>query len=150
MRKIFLLKRLIDCSFILTIGKFSLEIPISSLDEYQNVDGFKLDRQKLASVRVLGSGNFGQVCKAIYGPLRAEVAVKSLKSTSITIFHWVQKVSNVFNRSEFIKVSFNPIFLSITAVYVFLSESVKIWWRFSLAFLCKLDHLVWILTLRSR
>ena len=51
------------------------------------MDGFKLDRQKLATVRVLGSGNFGQVCKAIYGPLRAEVAVKSLKSTSITIFH---------------------------------------------------------------
>ena len=62
------------------------------------MDGFKLDRQKLTIVQVLGSGNFGQVCKAIYGPLSTEVAVKSLKGTLITIFYW----SNVFNRSEFI------------------------------------------------
>ena len=82
--------------------KFFLEIPISSLHEYQNVDGFKLDRQKLTTVKVLGSGNFGQVCKAIYGPLRTEVAVKSLKGMLITIFYWLKNVSNVFNRSEFI------------------------------------------------
>ena len=102
MCQISLLKSLLDCTIILTIGNFSLEIPISSLHEYQNVDGFKLDRQKLTTVQVLGSGNFGQVCKAIYGPLRTEVAVKSLKGTLITIFYWLKNVSNVFNRSEFI------------------------------------------------
>ena len=96
-------KKSLDCKIILTIGNFSLEIPISSLHEYQNVDGFKLDRQKLTTVQVLGSGNFGQVCKAIYGPLRTEVVVKSLKGT------------------------FNPILLSNMAVYVFLSEPLKIW-----------------------
>ena len=96
-------KKSLNCKIILTIGNFSLEIPISSLHEYQNVDGFKLDRQKLTTVQVLGSGNFGQVCKAIYGPLRTEVVVKSLKGT------------------------FNPILLSNMAVYVFLSEPLKIW-----------------------
>ena len=50
------------------------------------MDGFKIDRRKLTTAQVLGSGNFGQVCKAIYGPLRTEVAVKSLKGTLITIF----------------------------------------------------------------
>ena len=99
----FSVKKSLDCKIILTIGNFSLEIPISSLHEYQNVDGFKLDRQKLTTVQVLGSGNFGQVCKAIYGPLRTEVVVKSLKGT------------------------FNPILLSNMAVYVFLSEPLKIW-----------------------
>ena len=67
------------------------------------MDGFKLDRLKLATVQVLGSGNFGQVFKAIYGPLRTEVVVKSLKGR------------------------FNPILLSNMAVYVFLSEPSKIW-----------------------
>ena len=99
----FSVKKSLDCKIILTIGNFSLEIPISSLHEYQNVDGFKLDRQKLTTVQVLGSGNFGQVCKAIYGPLRTEVVVKSLKGM------------------------FNPILLSNMAVYVFLSEPLKIW-----------------------
>ena len=103
MCQISLLTSLLDCTIILTMGNFSLEIPISSLHEYQNVDGFKLDRQKLTTVQVLGSGNFGQVCKAIYGPLRTEVVVKSLKGT------------------------FNPILLSNMAVYVFLSEPSKIW-----------------------
>ena len=102
MCQISLLKSLLDCTIILIIGNFSLEIPISSLHEYQNVDGFKLDRQKLTTVQVLGNGNFGQVCKAIYGPLRTEVAVKSLKGTLITIFYWLKNVSNVFNRLEFI------------------------------------------------
>ena len=64
------------------------------------MDGFKLDRRKLTTAQVLGSGNFGQVCKAIYGPLRTEVAVKSLKGTLITIFYWLKNVSNVFNRLE--------------------------------------------------
>ena len=96
-------KKSLNCKIILTIGNFSLEIPISSLHEYKNVDGFKLDRLKLTTVQVLGSGNFGQVCKAIYGPLRTEVVVKSLKGT------------------------FNPILLSNMAVYVFLSEPLKIW-----------------------
>ena len=66
------------------------------------MDGFKLDRLKLTTVQVLGSGNFGQVYKAIYRPLRIEVVVKSLKGTLITIFYWLENVSNVFNRSEFI------------------------------------------------
>lgn len=51
---------------------------------HQNVDGdicddFNLDRDKLTLVRLLGTGNFGQVSKAIYGPSHLEVAVKSLK-----------------------------------------------------------------------
>ena len=66
------------------------------------MDGFKLDRLKFTTVLVLGSGNFGQVYKAIYRPLRTEVVVKSLKGTLITIFYWLENVSNVFNRSEFI------------------------------------------------
>ena len=50
---------------------------------HQNVDvisdGFNLDRDQITLVRPLGSGNFGQVSKAIYGASHSEVAVKSLK-----------------------------------------------------------------------
>lgn len=45
----------------------------------ENVDGFRLIRDQIKTVRFLGSGNFGQVYQAVYGPLRSEVAVKSLK-----------------------------------------------------------------------
>ena len=91
-------------------GNFSLEIPISSLHGYQNVDGFKLDRLKLTTVQVLGSGNFGQVCKAIYRPLRTEVVVKSLKGTLITIFYRLKNVSiSLIDRNS--SVSFDPILL---------------------------------------
>ncbi len=41
------------------------------------LDSFELDRDQITVVRLLGSGNFGQVSKAIYGGL--DVAVKSLK-----------------------------------------------------------------------
>ena len=87
------------------------------------MDGFKLDRRKLTTVQVLGSGNFGQVCKAIYGPLRTEVAVKSLKGMLITIFTgWKMFQMSLIDRNS--SVSFNPILLSNIAVYVLLSESV--------------------------
>ena len=59
----------------------SLDVAISSVAEYQNADDFRLDRDQITTIRVLGSGNFGQVFKAVYGPSRAEVAVKSLKGT---------------------------------------------------------------------
>jgi len=52
---------------------------------YQNVDdvcdGFNLDRDQITLVRLLGTGNFGQVSKAIYGASHSEVAVKSLKGS---------------------------------------------------------------------
>ena len=49
--------------------------------ERQKVDPFRLDRDQITTVKVLGSGNFGQVSKAVYKPLNSEVAVKSLKGT---------------------------------------------------------------------
>lgn len=54
---------------------------MSSVAERQKVDEFRLNRDQLTTVKVLGSGNFGQVSKAVYKPLKAEVAVKSLKGT---------------------------------------------------------------------
>ena len=45
------------------------------------MDDFRLDRDQITTVKVLGSGNFGQVSKAVYKPLNSEVAVKSLKGT---------------------------------------------------------------------
>ncbi|CAH3035803.1 unnamed protein product [Pocillopora meandrina] len=72
-----------ELTFHLFLYKIQPTVYMSSLHEYQNVDGFKLDRQRLTTVQVLGSGNFGQVCKAIYGPLRTEVAVKSLKDNAL-------------------------------------------------------------------
>ena len=57
---------------------------------YQNVDvisdGFNLDRDQITLVRLLGSGNFGQVSKAIYGASHSEVAVKSLKGRYLGLF----------------------------------------------------------------
>ena len=52
-------------------------------------DVFELDRDQITSVRILGTGNFGQVSKATFGDSRMEVAVKSLKGIvviSVTIF----------------------------------------------------------------
>ena len=54
---------------------------MSSVAEWQKVDDFRLDRDQIITVKVLGSGNFGQVSKAVYKPLNFEVAVKSLKGT---------------------------------------------------------------------
>ena len=58
------------------------------MESSQNVDAdfsdsFNLDRDqtKLTLVRLLGTGNFGQVSKAIYGASHSEVAVKSLKGS---------------------------------------------------------------------
>ena len=45
------------------------------------LDGFELDRAQLKLVKLLGTGNFGQVSKAIYGPSQIQVAVKSLKDS---------------------------------------------------------------------
>ena len=74
-------KRLI----LVDISIFSLDVAMLPMAEYQNVDdicdGFNLDRDQITLVRLLGSGNFGQVSKAIYGASHSEVAVKSLKGS---------------------------------------------------------------------
>ena len=49
-------------------------------------DGVELDREQIKLIRLLGTGNFGQVSKAIYGPLQLEVAVKSLKGKILFCF----------------------------------------------------------------
>ncbi|CAH3035791.1 unnamed protein product [Pocillopora meandrina] len=46
------------------------------------LDGFELDRAQLKLVKLLGTGNFGRVSKAIYGPSQIQVAVKSLKDNA--------------------------------------------------------------------
>ena len=46
---------------------------------------FELDRDQITLVRILGTGNFGQVSKATYGDSRLEVAVKSLKGIVISV-----------------------------------------------------------------
>ena len=55
--------------------------------EGQNDDGIRLIRDQIKKIRFLGNGNFGQVYHAVYGPLRNEVAVKSLRGT----FHFAYK-----------------------------------------------------------
>ena len=54
-----------------------------SMAANQNVDeisdAFNLDRDQITLVRLLGTGGFAQVSKAIYGALHSEVAVKRLK-----------------------------------------------------------------------
>jgi len=72
--------------FLLILASMlSLDITMLSMAAYQNVDdvcdGFNLDRDQIALVRLLGTGNFGQVSKAIYGASHSEVAVKSLKGS---------------------------------------------------------------------
>ncbi|XP_022803828.1 ephrin type-A receptor 3-like isoform X2 [Stylophora pistillata] len=66
--------------------KFSVmvyeNVSMSSVAERKKVDEFRLDRDQITTVKVLGSGNFGQVSKAVYKPLKAEVAVKSLKDNA--------------------------------------------------------------------
>jgi len=62
------------------------DVTMMAMAAYQNVDDisddFNLDRDKLTLVRLLGSGNFGQVSKSIYGASHSEVAVKSLKDNT--------------------------------------------------------------------
>ncbi len=62
-----------------------------SMAAYQNVvddicNDFKLDRDQITLVKLLGAGNFGQVSKAIYGASQSEVAVKTLKGNSVFCF----------------------------------------------------------------
>ena len=45
------------------------------------VDCFELDCAQLKLVKLLGTGNFGQVSKALYGPSQIQVAVKSLEDS---------------------------------------------------------------------
>ena len=55
-------------------------------------DGVELDREQIKLIRLLGTGNFGQVSKAIYGPLQLQVAVKSLKGKILfcfPFFHYI-------------------------------------------------------------
>ena len=69
---------------------FTLDVTMLAMAAYQTVDDlsddFNLDRDKLALVRLLGTGNFGQVSKAIYGASHSEVAVKSLKGKYLDLF----------------------------------------------------------------
>ncbi|XP_066027919.1 ephrin type-A receptor 3 isoform X2 [Pocillopora verrucosa] len=58
------------------------DVAMSSVAERQKVDDFRLDRDQITTVKVLGSGNFSQVSKAVYKPLNSEVAVKSLKGNA--------------------------------------------------------------------
>ena len=46
---------------------------------------FELDRDQITLVRILDTGNFGQVSKATYGDPRLEVAVKSLKGNVVIL-----------------------------------------------------------------
>ncbi|XP_020609128.1 tyrosine kinase receptor Cad96Ca-like [Orbicella faveolata] len=59
-------------------------LPVSENQNHDDViwDVFELDREQITLVRILGTGNFGQVSKATYGDSRLEVAVKSLKETA--------------------------------------------------------------------
>ena len=52
------------------------------------MDDFEIDREQITVVRLLGSGNFGQVSKAIYGASRLDVAVKSLKGAFSFYFYF--------------------------------------------------------------
>ena len=69
---------------------FFLDVTMLPMVAYQNVDdicdGFNLDRDQITLVRLLGSGNFGQVSKAIYGASHSEVAVKRLKGSYTVCF----------------------------------------------------------------
>ena len=61
-----------------------------SMAAYQSVndicDSFNLDRDQITLLRLLGTGNFGQVSKAIYGASHSEVAIKSLKGSYTLYF----------------------------------------------------------------
>lgn len=60
---------------------FYLDIPILPIAVDQNY--FELDRDQITLGRLLGSGNFGQVFKAIYKASQLDVAVKSLKGIGV-------------------------------------------------------------------
>ncbi|KAL9970840.1 hypothetical protein ACROYT_G023290 [Oculina patagonica] len=69
-----------------TIGLYE-DVSMYSMAAYQNVvddicHDFKLDRDQITLVKLLGAGNFGQVSKAIYGASQTEVAVKTLKDNA--------------------------------------------------------------------
>ncbi|KAL9970838.1 hypothetical protein ACROYT_G023288 [Oculina patagonica] len=69
-----------------TIGLYE-DVSMYSMAAYQNVvddmcDDFKLYRDQITLVKLLGAGNFGQVSKAIYGASRSKVAVKTLKDNA--------------------------------------------------------------------
>lgn len=69
-------------SFVLLL-KFPLDLGMETIRE--------LDREKMKTIKELGSGNFGQVCKAFYEPRQAEVAVKSLKGTFTLFLYDMEK-----------------------------------------------------------
>ena len=83
-------KRLILSDISKDVVLFSLDITMLPMAAYQNVDdisdSFNLDRGQITLLRLLGTGNFGQVSKAIYGALHSEVAVKSLKGSYTLCF----------------------------------------------------------------
>ena len=68
-----------------------LRIPEGQNHDDVTWDVFELNRNQITFVRILGTGNFGQVSKATYRDSRWEVAVKSLKGIVIlvTIFFFL-------------------------------------------------------------
>ena len=62
-------------------------LPTPEDQNYDDIisDVFELDRDQITLVRILDTGNFGQVSKATYGDPRLEVAVKSLKGNVVIL-----------------------------------------------------------------
>ena len=62
-------------------------LPTPEDQNYDDIisDVFELDRDQITLVRILGTGNFGQVSKATLGDSRLEVAVKSLKGIVVIL-----------------------------------------------------------------
>ena len=80
----FTLKKVNLCILVLNFFQAVPMLPlVVAKDQTTNeiLDGFELDRAQLKLVKLLGTGNFGQVSKAIYGPSQIQVAVKSLKGS---------------------------------------------------------------------
>ena len=80
----FTLKTVNLCILVLNFFQAVPMLPlVVAKDQTTNeiLDGFELDRAQLKLVKLLGTGNFGQVSKAIYGPSQIQVAVKSLKGS---------------------------------------------------------------------
>ena len=83
-------------------------------DVDDNCDGFNLDRDQITLVRLLGTGNFGQVSKAIYEASHSEVAVKSLKGRYIYFFS--QFMSSLLITVKFLKFRLLAISLAVSPV----------------------------------
>ena len=66
-------------------------VPVADDDNLS--DGFELDRDQLTVVKLLGTGNFGQVSKAFYEASRLDVAVKSLKGIKFILLFFFRFIN---------------------------------------------------------